>query len=251
MTTTVNNAVTTTTEKPAVAIATITEAADGLAVGDVTVFVAEKIQNEIGDIINKGVAACAGAQKRRLRKRSGMSGLFKMSAFAGIVNLVILGSLLTKPSFRRTADSCLLDYLTNSAKSDEVLAGLSGEEFQKLVLGLAEHAPELLGAAYSVLASQAQKNKLAILFAAAITAGAFGAKEALNNVGDLTPHKFKFSQGQVGQPASGSEEENNDKKSCDPAAKANENSVSRKLLFRGRHSRAYAKLRNPALPNAF
>lgn len=214
-----NGAVTTTVVKPAVAITT-----EG---ADVIVLLSEKIQNDIGSLVNDGVASCAGAaaRARSMRKRDGKTlciwlDLKKKTPAPPSQRLMVA-------DLRRSAAStCLIDFFTNVAGKDDVVSGLSGAELQELGLSIIESAPQALRNIAQVVTNKVIRNKLIVILAAATTAGAFAESGIVPNVGDLVPHKLKFEGGQYGKPADGqSNDENNDQSTCKKDAPPDENSV--------------------------
>lgn len=54
-----------------ISVTTATAASDGVEVGDVTVLLADTVQDQLDKLINDAATACAGAAAR-LRKRAGM-----------------------------------------------------------------------------------------------------------------------------------------------------------------------------------
>lgn len=128
----------------------------------------------------------------------------------------------------------MIDAIRGAAENDQTLDLFNPAEWERVALRLAEDAPEPLAAAVQVLKTQAQRNKFAIMVAAAGTAGVWAATEPVAEVA----HKFVFGDGQFGRPADdsdGREDEDADadepsptdepSSSCDPSAEVDENSV--------------------------
>lgn len=127
----------------------------------------------------------------------------------------------------------MIDAIQGAAENDETLALINPAEWDGFALELAENAPEILGAAIQVLKTQAQRNKFAIMVAAAATVGAWSGVQPAVEVA----HKFVFGDGLFGGPADDSDEGEDDASpterpetsstgsSCDPSAEVNENSV--------------------------
>ena len=65
-TTTVHDVETTTTVKPQLSVVTAADAAEGVDAGDVTVLMADVVQDELNALVQDAVTACAAA---KLRKR--------------------------------------------------------------------------------------------------------------------------------------------------------------------------------------
>ncbi|KAM0530678.1 hypothetical protein ACHAPS_000320 [Verticillium nonalfalfae] len=162
-TTTINNVETTTVVKPQLAVATATKASEGIKAGDVTVLLSESVQNELDVIIKEAAASCAAPS--RLGKRDGMS--------------------------------CMINAMQGAAQNDEALGLVNPAEWDGFVLELADSAPEILGAAVQVLKTQTQKNKFAIMVAAAGAAGAWAVSEGLEPLVEVA-HKFVFGDGLFG-----------------------------------------------------
>ena len=136
--------------------------------------------------------------------------------------------------------SCLVNALQGAAQNDETLRLIDAGEWDRFALGLAENAPAVLGDAVQVFKTQAQKNKFAILVAAAASVGLWGANQAAEPVTDVT-YKFVFDDGLFGNSKEDSDGEEDDTltstetttststSSCNPEATVNANSVC--ILF--------------------
>ncbi|KAM0645771.1 hypothetical protein ACHAQF_000085 [Verticillium nonalfalfae] len=81
--------------------------------------------------------------------------------------------------------------MQGAAQNDEALGLVNPAEWDGFVLELADSAPEILGAAVQVLKTQTQKNKFAIMVAAAGAAGAWAVSEGLEPLVEVA-HKFVF-----------------------------------------------------------
>lgn len=132
--------------------------------------------------------------------------------------------------------SCMIDAFRGAAQNEETLGLINPAEWNGLGLELAENAPEILGAAVQVFKTQVERNKFALMVAAAGTVSAWTAAEVVNEVA----HKFIFDNGLFGHPAEdsgGGNDEDGDEdeeeeptatstaSKCDPSAEVNENSV--------------------------
>ena len=135
----------------------------------------------------------------------------------------------------------MINAMQAAAENEETLALVNPAEWGGFALELAEKAPPILSAAVQIFKTQAQKNKFAIMVAAAGTAGVWGAGEPVAEAA----HKFVFADGLFGYPAEnqdgegggGGEKEDDDTSptekttaslsttSCDPSATVDENSV--------------------------
>jgi len=129
----------------------------------------------------------------------------------------------------------MINAIQGAAQNDETLGLVNPAEWDGFALEIAQNAPEILGAAFQVLKTQAQKNKFAVMMAAAATAGALVATEPIVEAA----HKFVFDDGLFGYPAGNSDGGNDDDNpspteqstassstsSCDPSATVDENSV--------------------------
>ncbi|UNI24991.1 hypothetical protein JDV02_010702 [Purpureocillium takamizusanense] len=161
---------------------------------------ADSIQEEVAALI-KGAAASCGAPVKR-SKRDGMS--------------------------------CMVNSLGGAAQDDRALALINPAEWNGFTLELADSAPQIIAAAVQVLKTQAQKNKFAIMVAAAAVAGIW--TDVTKPAAEVA-HKYVFDGGQFG-----SSKEHPDGKgdhgqktpkttatsttSCNPSATVNENSVA-------------------------
>ncbi|KAM0329504.1 hypothetical protein ACHAQA_004813 [Verticillium albo-atrum] len=203
-TTTIDNVETTTVVRPQLAVVTATEGSEGVEVGDVTVLISDSLQDEL-DVLIKGVAASCNAAAK-LNKRDGMS--------------------------------CMINAMQGAAQNDEALGLINPAEWEAFALELAGNAPEVLGAAVQVLKTQAQRNKFAIMVAAAGAAGLWAVAETTEPATEV-PHKFVFDGGLFGHPkdtSSGGDEPTATEQitttttvsSCDPSATVDENSGEKK-----------------------
>ena len=131
--------------------------------------------------------------------------------------------------------SCIINSLQGAAQDDRALALINPAEWNGFALELAGNAPEIMAAAIQVLKTQAQKNKFAIMVAAAAVAGIW--TDLTKTVAEVA-HKYVFDGGQFG-----SSKEHPDGKgdhtqktatqkttatstaSCNPSATVDENSV--------------------------
>ncbi|KAL9948226.1 hypothetical protein ACHAO5_002027 [Verticillium nonalfalfae] len=86
--------------------------------------------------------------------------------------------------------------MQGAAQNDEALGLVNPAEWDGFVLELADSAPEILGAAVQVLKTQTQKNKFAIMVAAAGAAGAWAVSEGLEPLVEVA-HKFVFGDDQL------------------------------------------------------
>ncbi|GJN86974.1 hypothetical protein PLIIFM63780_010556 [Purpureocillium lilacinum] len=191
---TVNNVKTTTVVKAQLSVVTAIAASDGVDVGDVTVLMADSIREELAALI-KGAAASCGAPAKK-SKRDGMG--------------------------------CMINAFQGAAQDDRALALVNPAEWNGFALELADSAPQIMAAAVQVLKTQAQKNRFAIMVAAAAVAGLW--TDVTRPVAEAA-HKYVFDGGQFG-----SSKEHPDGKtatlkttatstaSCNPSATVNENS---------------------------
>lgn len=135
--------------------------------------------------------------------------------------------------------SCMINAIQGAAQNDQAFGLINPAEWGRFALEMAENAPEILRAAVAVLKTQAQKNKFAIMVAAAGAAGVWAVDEAARPIAE-SAYKFVFSGGQFGQPkdnANGNGNDNHDPtstkqttsssstSSCNPKATVDENSV--------------------------
>ncbi len=129
----------------------------------------------------------------------------------------------------------MVDAMRGAAQNDETLGLINPAEWEAFALQIAENAPEIFGAAVQVLETQAQRNKFAIMLAAAAAAGALAVTEAAEPLAEVA-HKFVFNDGLFGHPKDGANggdggapdqtsTEEEKKSTCDPSADVDENSV--------------------------
>ena len=122
--------------------------------------------------------------------------------------------------------------MQGAAQDDGALTLVNPAEWNAFALELSERAPEIMRAAFQVVKTQAQRNRFAIMIAAAGTAGALAAEPVAE-----VAHKFIFSNGEFGGKKSGENNDDDDKPSktsksessstsmCDPSGTIDENSV--------------------------
>ncbi len=123
----------------------------------------------------------------------------------------------------------MINAFQGAAQDDRALALVNPAEWNGFALELADSAPQIMAAAVQVLKTQAQKNRFAIMVAAAAVAGLW--TDVTRPVAEAA-HKYVFDGGQFG-----SSKEHPDGKtatlkttatstaSCNPSATVNENSV--------------------------
>lgn len=132
--------------------------------------------------------------------------------------------------------SCLVNALQGAAENEETLSLIDAGEWERFALELAENAPAVLDNAVQVFKTQAQRNRFAILVAAAASAGLWAANQAAEPATDVA-HKFVFDDGLFGNPKENSDGNDDDNptstekttststSSCNPTATVDENSV--------------------------
>lgn len=114
--------------------------------------------------------------------------------------------------------SCLLNAASDASESGGIMDLINASEWDRLVLTLSEHAPQVLKNAWQVAKTQAAKNKLAIFVVAAAIITGDVAKQ-------LSP-KLKFSGGKVGPTATVESSSTTSTSTCNPSATPDENTVS-------------------------
>lgn len=117
--------------------------------------------------------------------------------------------------------------MQGAAQDEGALALINPADWDAFALELSERAPEIMRAAFQVLATQAQRNRFAIMIAAAGTAGALAAEPVAE-----VAHKFFFGNGKFGGDKSGDDApsttpkpESSSTSMCDPSGTVDENSV--------------------------
>lgn len=129
--------------------------------------------------------------------------------------------------------------MQGAAQDDGALSLINPAEWDAFALELVESAPGIMRDAFQVLATQAQRNRFAIMIAAAGTAGALAASEPAAEVA----HKFFFGNGMFGGEKSGDNNDGDDEPSktsksessstsmCDPSGTVDENSVRIRVAY--------------------
>lgn len=112
----------------------------------------------------------------------------------------------------------MIDAFKGAAQNDESLALVNPAEWEGFTLELAEKAPEVLGAAFQVLKTQASRNKLLIMEAAgAFFISALGTIAAIDSKPPPeVAHKYIFREGLFGHPSQNSDEKAKDKNKNKP-----------------------------------
>lgn len=122
--------------------------------------------------------------------------------------------------------------MQGAAQDEGALSLMNSAEWDAFALELSETAPEIMRAAFQVLATQAQRNRFALMIAATIMAGA----RAGEPVAEVA-FKFVFHHGEFGgdnsgdnnddddEPSKTSKSESSSTSTCDPSGTVDENSV--------------------------
>lgn len=227
LTTTIDSVETTSVVTPQLAVVTATEASEGVEVGDVTVLMADAVQDALDALIRDVVASCGAGARLRKRDRE-----FRLPQRGHTKKRMVLTSAFFAPPL--PAMSCMINAMQGAAQNGESLGLVNPAEWDSFALEIAGNAPDILSAAVQVFKTQAERNKFAIFLAAAGTAGAFAAEPIAE-----VAHKFIFGDGLFGHPTDpkGGGNDDDDQShteqstaspstsACDPSATADENSV--------------------------
>ncbi|KAK2601892.1 hypothetical protein QQS21_004579 [Conoideocrella luteorostrata] len=162
-TTTINGVKTTMEVKQQLLVVTATAAAEGVAAGDVSLLITESMQRELQTLVKAAAASC-GAPARK-SKRDGMS--------------------------------CMINAFQTAAHNDHALAAMNPAEWGDFLLEPARNAPQILTAAFQVLKTQAERNKFAVMVAAASVSGAWVAGQVAEPAGEVA-YKYVFDNGLFG-----------------------------------------------------